>query len=227
MLALAAAAEADREHPLARAIVDAARRRGLAVPRAADFRSSPAVGVDGDGRRPRGAGRRAPAARARRARPSCPRPPPWRDDGAIILHVLRRRRRSSARWRSPTRCGRSRGRPSTRCTRRGVQVVMITGDAEAVADVGRRRARHRPGIRRRAPRGQGGQGGGAAGRGPQGRDGRRRRQRRPGARAGRRRHRDRRRHRRRDRLGRRHPRQRRPALGAVGDRAVEGAATAR
>ncbi|WP_440709313.1 HAD-IC family P-type ATPase [Herbiconiux sp. YIM B11900] len=45
VLALAAAAEADSEHPLARAIVEAAHSRGLAVPVAADFEASTAVGV--------------------------------------------------------------------------------------------------------------------------------------------------------------------------------------
>src|SRR5699024_7859023 len=43
--ALAAAAETDSEHPLARAIVAAARRRSLDVPGATDFRSSAAEGV--------------------------------------------------------------------------------------------------------------------------------------------------------------------------------------
>lgn len=46
VLALAAAAETDSEHPLARAIVKAAEDRGgLTVPRANGFSSSPAVGV--------------------------------------------------------------------------------------------------------------------------------------------------------------------------------------
>ena len=45
MLRLAAAAEADSEHPLARAIVRAAEQRGLTVPRATDFSSHPAEGV--------------------------------------------------------------------------------------------------------------------------------------------------------------------------------------
>ncbi|MGA5421648.1 heavy metal translocating P-type ATPase [Streptomyces lavendulocolor] len=45
VLALAAAAELPSEHPLARAVVDAARRRGLTVPRATDFSSVPGRGV--------------------------------------------------------------------------------------------------------------------------------------------------------------------------------------
>ncbi|MFI2287432.1 heavy metal translocating P-type ATPase [Streptomyces niveus] len=45
LLALAAAAEHPSEHPLARAVVDAARARGFALLPAVDFRSSPGIGV--------------------------------------------------------------------------------------------------------------------------------------------------------------------------------------
>ncbi|WFB06065.1 heavy metal translocating P-type ATPase [Streptomyces sp. LX-29] len=45
LLALAAAAEHPSEHPLARAVVDAARARGLDVPVASDFVSTPGSGV--------------------------------------------------------------------------------------------------------------------------------------------------------------------------------------
>ena len=45
LLALAAAAEGDSEHPLARAIVRAAADRGLTVPAASDFASQPGTGV--------------------------------------------------------------------------------------------------------------------------------------------------------------------------------------
>ncbi len=45
LLALAAAAEHPSEHPLARAIVDAARDRGLALATARDFTSAPGIGV--------------------------------------------------------------------------------------------------------------------------------------------------------------------------------------
>jgi heavy metal translocating P-type ATPase len=45
LLTLAAAAERPSEHPLARAVVDAARERGLDLPGAQDFTSAPGVGV--------------------------------------------------------------------------------------------------------------------------------------------------------------------------------------
>ncbi|MFJ9775467.1 heavy metal translocating P-type ATPase [Kitasatospora sp. NPDC101157] len=45
LLALAAAAEHPSEHPLARAVVDAARARGLALATTEDFASAPGVGV--------------------------------------------------------------------------------------------------------------------------------------------------------------------------------------
>src|SRR5690606_22061379 len=45
VLALAAAAESDSEHPLARGILRAAAQRGIALQPASDFASSPAVGV--------------------------------------------------------------------------------------------------------------------------------------------------------------------------------------
>ncbi|MEY9967167.1 heavy metal translocating P-type ATPase [Streptacidiphilus sp. MAP12-16] len=45
LLTLAAAAEHPSEHPLARAVVGAARERGLELPVAADFSSAPGIGV--------------------------------------------------------------------------------------------------------------------------------------------------------------------------------------
>jgi heavy metal translocating P-type ATPase len=53
LLALAAAAEHPSEHPLARAVIDAARTRGLAIPDMRDFTSAPGIGVTAsvDGRK--------------------------------------------------------------------------------------------------------------------------------------------------------------------------------
>ena len=45
LLTLAAAAEHSSEHPLARALVDAAHERGLDIPHAEDFTSTPGIGV--------------------------------------------------------------------------------------------------------------------------------------------------------------------------------------
>ncbi len=88
VLALAAAAETDSEHPLAGAILGAARRKGLDVPASTGFASSPAVGVSAtlDGHRVQVGGPRlleelgAPEIDAAQA---------WREEGAIILHVVR------------------------------------------------------------------------------------------------------------------------------------------
>ncbi|MCK0175914.1 heavy metal translocating P-type ATPase [Mycolicibacterium sp. F2034L] len=131
VLALAAAAEADSEHPLARAIVKAAEERGLTVPRANGFSSSPAVGVTAtvDGHEIRVGGPRLLeeiGAQEVHAATS------WRDEGAIILHVIR-----NGAVVGGLRLA-DEIRPESRDAvdalhKLGVEVVMITGDAEAVA----------------------------------------------------------------------------------------------
>jgi P-type Cu2+ transporter len=131
VLALAASAEFDSEHPLARAIVAAAQQRGLQLHRASDFTSSPAVGVTAtvNGHqvhvggpnllRQHGAGELDVADR-------------WRADGAIILHVLADGRVIGALKLADEI--RSESRHAVNALHaRDVQVVMITGDAEAVA----------------------------------------------------------------------------------------------
>ncbi|WP_068431646.1 heavy metal translocating P-type ATPase [Piscicoccus intestinalis] len=132
VLALAAAAESGSEHPLARAIVAAAGDRGLDVPEAVDFTSSPAVGV-----RARVEGRvvevGGPNLLAQHERAELPVAARWRDEGAIILHVLVDGEPAGALRLADEI------RPESRETvdalhANGVQVVMITGDAQAVAD---------------------------------------------------------------------------------------------
>lgn len=131
VLALAAAAETDSEHPLARAIVEAARRRGLTVPRSSDFSSSPAVGVAAmvDGHRVRVGG---PRLLAEAGRDELSAVVPWRDDGAIVLHVLVDDDVVGALKLADE------VRPESReavdaLHKLGIEVVMITGDAESVA----------------------------------------------------------------------------------------------
>ena len=221
VLALAAAAESDSEHPLARAIVEAARGRNLTVPASSDFSSSPAVGVTAtvDGRRVRVGG---PRLLEEAGQSELPEAQPWHDEGAIVLHVRGRRVAVVGALKLADEV-----RPESRQAvdalhRLGIEVVMITGDAEPVAravaaelDIDRVFAGVRP--EDKAAKVAELQAGGA-----EGRDGRRRRQRRPGAGPGRRRHRHRRGHRCRDRVGRCHPGQLGPALGAVGDHPVQG-----
>ncbi|WP_433799035.1 heavy metal translocating P-type ATPase [Actinomycetospora sp. CA-084318] len=73
VLALAAAVEVRSEHPLGRAVVAAARGRGLAVAEVVDFVAEPGVGVRGTvGGRRIGVGRAAPDPREGNIRPARP-----------------------------------------------------------------------------------------------------------------------------------------------------------
>ena len=132
ILALAAAAEADSEHPLARAITSAAKERDLDVPQARDFSSSPAVGVK--------ATVKAtvievggPYLLEQHRLDELPVADTWRAEGAIILHVL-----ADGEVIGALRLA-DEIRPESKDAvdalhAAGVQVVMITGDAQAVAD---------------------------------------------------------------------------------------------
>ncbi|REJ05731.1 heavy metal translocating P-type ATPase [Microbacterium bovistercoris] len=129
VLALAAAAEADSEHPLAKAIVRAASHLTLA--KATGFASSPAVGVTAtvDGREVRVGG---PRLLEELGASEVPDAAEWRTDGAIILHVVRDGEVVGGLKLADEI--RSESREAVEALRaKGVEVVMITGDAEAVA----------------------------------------------------------------------------------------------
>jgi len=135
LVALAAAAEAQSEHPLARAIVAAARERA-GVPAADGFRALPGRGVLA----------RVDGAEVAVGGPALLRelgaePPPalegavgaWRERGAAVLYVVRDGRVAGALALEDA------VRPESRAAidalhRRGVRVAMITGDARQVAD---------------------------------------------------------------------------------------------
>ena len=127
VLALAASAEADSEHPLAKAIVRAAP----ATARASEFTSSPAVGVTAtvDGAEIRVGG---PRLLDEIGADEVPDATGWRSEGAIILHVVRDGKVIGGLKLADEIREESRQAIAELHTR-GIEVVMITGDAEAVA----------------------------------------------------------------------------------------------
>ena len=131
VLALAAAAETDSEHPLARAIVAAARDQDLEIPSATNFSSSPAVGVTAtvEGQTVRVGG---PALLDEESANERPIADAWRDEGAIILHVVVDGSTAGALRLADEIRDESREAVDA-LHARGIDVVMITGDAEAVA----------------------------------------------------------------------------------------------
>lgn len=132
VLALAAAAEADSEHPLARAITGAAQAGDVAVPQATDFSSSPAVGVKAtvDGEVIEVGG---PYLLEKHSAEELPIADEWRKEGAIILHVLADGEVIGALRLADEIRPESRDAVDALHTS-GAQVVMITGDAQAVAN---------------------------------------------------------------------------------------------
>ena len=132
VLALAAAAEADSEHPLAVAIVEAAHDRGVDLSAAEDFTSSPAVGVSArvDGVLVAVGG---PRLLDSYTTAELPIAETWRDDGAIILHVVADGEVIGALALTDEVRAESREAVDG-LRRRGIEAVMVTGDARAVAD---------------------------------------------------------------------------------------------
>lgn len=131
LLRLAAAAERDSEHPLSRAVVRAAEQRGTAPAHASGFQASTSVGVTAtvDGSTIAVGG---PALLRERGLDALPATDAWRSDGSIVLHVLRDGAILGALALADEI------RPESieaveELHRRGVRVVMLTGDAHQVA----------------------------------------------------------------------------------------------
>ncbi|WP_457946191.1 heavy metal translocating P-type ATPase [Pseudarthrobacter sp. alpha12b] len=135
VLALAAAVESDSEHPVARAIVRAAKARNLALPGATGFTSLTGRGVQAtvDGRtvhvggpallRELGVVEPDTLAASTRA---------WMDRGAAVLHVVDDGKVLGAVSMEDAVRPESRQAVSA-LQRRGVKVAMVTGDARQVA----------------------------------------------------------------------------------------------
>jgi len=131
VLGLAAAVEADSEHPLAAAIVAAARTRGVAVPPGSGFQAATGVGVTA-GVAGRAVAVGGPGLLGRHGAAPLAAAGVWAADGDIVLHVLVDGRVIGAIGLADA------VRPESReavaaLHGLGVSVGMITGDAEAVA----------------------------------------------------------------------------------------------
>src|SRR5690625_2290184 len=131
LLRLAAAAEAESEHPLARAIVAAAEHRGLQVPPAMSFRAATAVGVRAtvEGREVQVGG---PALLAQHGADPLAATAPWSQSGATVLHVIIDGQLAGAVALADEVREESR-QAIDALHQLGIRVVMITGDAEPVA----------------------------------------------------------------------------------------------
>jgi len=131
ILRLAASAESDSEHPIARAIVGAAHTRSLSFPAATNFSSSPAVGVSAtvEGTVVSVGG---PHLLDEQNQHELPVTEEWAKEGAIIVHVLAEGIVVGALKLADKI--RSESLVTIHALHSlGIEVVMITGDAEAVA----------------------------------------------------------------------------------------------
>ncbi|WP_289017196.1 heavy metal translocating P-type ATPase [uncultured Ornithinimicrobium sp.] len=131
VVALAAAVESDSEHPLARAVVRAAEDRGLRLPPVSEFSSAPAVGVTGtvDGSTVRVGG---PYLLEEEGLEPLAAAGGWAEQGSTVLHVVRDGKVVGALAVADEVREESREAVDT-LHHLGIQVVMITGDAEPVA----------------------------------------------------------------------------------------------
>jgi len=132
VLRLAAAVEADSEHPLARAIVEAAAARDLAVPRATGFEALPGRGARAtvDGRSVVIGG---PRLLAELGLDATDESEAWAADGRTVLHVVVDGRVAGAVAVEDAIRPESR-EAVTALHELGIRVAMITGDSRAVAE---------------------------------------------------------------------------------------------
>ena len=135
LLALAAAVESDSEHPVARAIVRAARRQGLDVPQATGFTSMTGRGVRATvGGRTVQVGGPALLRESGITEPEDLAAPTraWMNRGAAVLHIVDGTRILGAV--SLEDAVRDESRQAVAALQhRGIKVAMITGDARQVA----------------------------------------------------------------------------------------------
>ncbi|WP_082393588.1 MULTISPECIES: copper-translocating P-type ATPase [Nocardia] len=131
VVALAAAVEADSEHPLGRAIVAAATDRHLTVPTASDFLARNGIGVTAVvGGATVSVG--GPGMLAEHQLTALPETHHWAEQGSTVLHVVRDGQILGALALADEIRLES-ARAVQALHERGIHVAMITGDAEPVA----------------------------------------------------------------------------------------------
>jgi Cu2+-exporting ATPase len=131
ILRLAAAAESDSEHPLAKAIVGSARERELDIPQSNDFQASPAIGVQATVSK-RFVQVGGPYLLEQEGLTELSIAEKWRGEEAVILHVLIDGVVAGALALADEVREESLA-AVTALQKSGVEVVMITGDADAIA----------------------------------------------------------------------------------------------
>jgi Cu2+-exporting ATPase len=136
VVALAAAIEADSEHPIGRAVVALAKRDGVAVPTASDVTTLPGTGVEGsvEGHLVAVGG---PALLERAqvdvSEELTKTAAGWRDHGGAVLHVVVDGALAGIFTTSDPVRDESHAAVSA-LQASGIEVVLLTGDAQAVAD---------------------------------------------------------------------------------------------
>ncbi|WP_286135331.1 copper-translocating P-type ATPase [Arthrobacter sp. UCD-GKA] len=135
LLVLAAAVESDSEHPVARAIVNAAQLTGASVPTATDFRSMTGIGVQATiNGSSLAVGGPALLAELNLTEPDhiAVATRSWKERGASVLHVIRDGAVIGAVALEDK--VRDESRQAVQALQnRGIKVAMITGDARQVA----------------------------------------------------------------------------------------------
>ncbi|MGN2638992.1 heavy metal translocating P-type ATPase [Nocardia takedensis] len=131
VITLAAAVEADSEHPLGRAIITAATDRDLTVPTASDFAARNGIGVTAtiDGTTVSVGG---PGMLAEHQLTALPETQAWAEQGSTVLHIVRDGQIAGAVTLADEIRPES-AQAITALHDRGIHVAMITGDAEPVA----------------------------------------------------------------------------------------------